>query len=1140
MSRFGELIEARKDVLLARWLDRVRLEAVAGGLSTVELRDHVPLFVREICDALHGGLAPSSSNAAKEHGRQREALGFDVDAVVWEYGLLLDVIFDLADAEGFAPGIADVRVVTRFISLGIKESVAAHRRHQDRISLGHEQMAATEQLRADAATRRLVELFHTAPAFMAALQGPTHVFRLVNEPYGRIVGVDRPLLGLAVGEALPEMVAQGFIDLLDAVYRSGTAHAGREVEVRFDRHGNGLETAFIDFVYQPTRDASGTVDGIDVFGFDVSVQVEARRRVEALVLDVRAKEAEIKSVIDALPVLVSFVGTDERYRLVNKAYETWFGVDAAALRGQHIAELIGPAAYAVLGPHVKRAIAGERFRFEQQGVPYRLGGARDIAVSFIPRPNSAGEIDGYVALLEDVTERRRKDVEREQLLLSERAARHEADIQRERLRILVATAPIGIATWHGPLHVFESANALYLRAFDRPAAILGQTLSQAFPELPPDDSAFTVFDAVYRTGEPFVDPEYRVTHLVDGSVQARVYVFHLTPVRDLDGATSGLMASLSDVTEVVRLRELVEVERDLANAVAELETTSREASEEARARTEFLLSVAAALGESLDIDVILRRVVERLAPTHAMLATLWTRAPGEPLRRRAHAPIVPVLLDPSTPPSSKHDNAVSVPVLRVFETGELLRLDDYQAWMTAERAKDTGLALTAQKIRSALFLPIRRGAEVIAVVALARPILAAFTDEDVEVFEFVTRLTALAYENARLFGEMAQLRQAAEDATVAKDRFLAHVSHDLRNPLSSILGWSTLLREMPDVPPQMKRGIDVIERNAKSQQQLIEDLLDVSRIASGKVALVMAVEYVRSAIDAALDAARLAAAAKKVKLVVKVEDEIGAIAVDPDRFRQIVWNLVSNAVKFTPNGGTVELRAQRIGPVFRLVVEDSGRGIPSEFLLRVFDTFEQAEAGSRRTGGLGLGLAIVKKLVELHRGTIRVESGGEGKGARFTVDLPIRAAVESLDAPQSDTPAPLTGIRLLVVDDEEEARDVITIVLEHAGATVTGASSVDEALDLLLATPLDAVVSDIAMPGRDGKELVREVRSLPASQGGTLPVIALTAFVSRRDRQEILAAGFDAHVAKPVEAAELVGKISELVGRKLTESRRYS
>lgn len=849
----------------------------------------------------------------------------------------------------------------------------------------------------DDARARLNTLFQNAPTFMLALQGPSHVVTVANGPCHRLVGNGRVLVGLPIAEAVPEAESQGFLQLLDGVYRSGEPYVGREVLLRLDRGRGALDGAYLDFVYQPTRGAHGQVVGIDVFGFDVTEQVEARKRVEALVSDVRAQEEELRLVVDALPLLVSFVTAGERYGLVNKAYEEWFGIAREDLRGRTLLDIVGERAYAQLSPFVRRALAGERFTIEQYGVPYRLGGTRDVKVTFVPRRGSADTVEGYVALLEDITERRAMEAERERLLAAEREARREADAQR-----------------------------------------------------------------------------------------------------------------------------------DLATTVAAVEANTRLASDKARARTEFLFNVAAALSESLDLEVVLQRLADIIAPAHAAFATVWSVTEGGPPRRRVHAPHSEAIVEQDADFSAGRQTLAMLPVERVIASGKRLQVDDMNAWMIAEGAPEVGRFITSLGVKSALILPIRRDDAVAAVLSLTRSGDMPFTPEDVAIFESVAGLAALAFENARLFGEMARLRRAAEEATIAKDRFLAHVSHDLRNPLNSILGWASVLRGIKNDPVQFMRGIDVIERNAKSQVQLIEDLLDVSRIASGKLALELAVEDVRTAVDTALDAARLAAGAKKVLLEVTVDDDIGSITVDPDRFRQIVWNLVSNAVKFTPSGGTVRVSAQRRASTFRLVVADTGRGIAPEFLPRVFRSFEQATEGAQRSGGLGLGLAIVRHLVDLHGGVVRVESDGEGQGSRFTVDLPIRAAVPPAVIPAAVARA-LEGTRVLVVDDEEEAREIVTVVLERFGAIVTGTGSADEALASLLRAPPDVIVSDIGMPGKDGKALLRDIRALSEPQGGRVPAIALTALVRAKDQAEILAAGFDAHVAKPVEPAGLAEVIQRLV-----------
>lgn len=1128
MSKFAAHLEQRADALFTRWIESL------GPATAIppELRSHVPGLLQELGAALSVGCAPESSASATAHGDLRQESGFDVEAVVREYRFLLHAILDSAEAEGLELTMAEVRIVTDFVSRAVAQGVAAHRRYEAQQHRVHEQARAADKSRAEAAHRRLESLFRSAPAFMAALQGPVHTFTLVNEPYQRLVGAARPLLGLPVAEALPEVVEQGFRALLDNVYNTGVAYVGRETGVKLDR-GAGLEDAYVDFVYQPTRDAVGAVDGIDVFGFDVTAQVHARQRIEALASETRAQRAELELVVDALPVLVSFVTKDLRYGLVNKAYEQWFGVSREELRGRAIADVIGEKAFEQLIPFMQRALAGERLSIEQHDVPYALGGTRDIAATFVPRRTANGPVEGYVVVLDDITARRRFHLERERLFEAEREARREADLQREHLRTLVDTAPIGIATWVGPRHIFESANARYLGAFEKTSAILAQPLATALGELASNHALFSVYDTVYRTGEPFVDPEYRLTLQVDGEPRTKVYALHLTAVRDVEGLITGVMACILDVTEAVAFRELVEVERDLATAVASLEEASRHASDAARQRTEFLLSVVGALSQSLELDVMLQRLVEIIAPTHTSFASVWSASRSGPFWRRVHAPFRAELEDSETASLADSKRPSALAMEHAVATCTTLHVDDYPAWLTARGAADFGRAMSALGVGPALFVPIRRHDVVVAVLSLSRSAPDTFTDDDVALFESVARFAALAFENARLFSEMSQLRQVAEAATAAKDRFLAHVSHDLRNPLNSILGWSTLLRRVQNDPVQFLRGIDVIERNAKSQVQLIEDLLDVSRITSGKLALEFEELDVATAFETALDSARLAAAAKEVELIESLQEDIGSITVDPDRFRQIIWNLVSNAVKFTPRGGTVRIDAKRVGPTFELAVSDTGKGIAADFLPRMFTAFEQAEAGASRSGGLGLGLAIVGRLVELHGGTIRVESDGIGKGARFTMQLPIRTVVQTLVAAlPAEAAQLLRNVEVLVVDDEEEAREVVKVILEHAGASVKVAGSADEALALLLESRPHVVLSDVGMPGKDGKALVRELRGLSEAQGGRIPAVALTAQVRTNDLAQIRAAGFDALVAKPLDPARLLTTLTELLKRR--------
>lgn len=396
-------------------------------------------------------------------------------------------------------------------------------------------------------------------------------------------------------------------------------------------------------------------------------------------------------------------------------------------------------------------------------------------------------------------------------------------------------------------------------------------------------------------------------------------------------------------------------------------------------------------------------------------------------------------------------------------------------------------------------------------------------------------------------------RAEAESANRIKDEFLAVLSHELRSPLNPILGWARLLRTQKLNEAKTAQALETIERNAKLQSELIEDLLDVSRILQGKLSLNTAPVDLVTTIQAAIETVRLAAEAKSIEIQTTFPSQIGQVLGDSNRLQQVVWNLLSNAVKFTPSRGRVEVGLEQIAiepqdlgiqdqanaqhpqPLYAQIrVTDTGKGIHPDFLPHVFEYFRQADsATTRKYGGLGLGLAIVRHLVELHGGIVQADSLGEGLGATFTVRLPLMPASSPTDAErQSLEPAlSLGGIRILVVDDDTDAREFVGFVLEQAGATVQMAASATEALTALGQSKLDLLLSDIGMPDIDGYMLIRQVRSLPANQGGTIPAIALTAFAGEMNQQQALAAGFQMHLSKPVEPAHLVSMIASLVVR---------
>lgn len=394
-----------------------------------------------------------------------------------------------------------------------------------------------------------------------------------------------------------------------------------------------------------------------------------------------------------------------------------------------------------------------------------------------------------------------------------------------------------------------------------------------------------------------------------------------------------------------------------------------------------------------------------------------------------------------------------------------------------------------------------------------------------------------------LLASEQEARSDAERASQLKDEFLLTLSHELRTPLNALLGWSTLLKRKDLDQTRIRQGLDVIERNVRIQSQLIDDLLDMSRIISGKLRLnVQQVELV-SIIEAAVETVRLSAMAKGIRLKQVLDPSAGIVSGDPARLQQVVWNLLSNAIKFTPKGGRVQVVLERVDSHVEISVIDTGLGISPEFLPYVFDKFRQADASlTREHGGLGLGLAIVKHLVELHGGSVKVESAGLSKGATFIVELPLvvvhREQSENKDEPDLAEPgatvddyweSALNGFKVLVVDDEPDARELIRCVLEDSKAQVITAGSAREALEILMREQPDVLVSDIGMPQEDGYKFIHKVRTLPFESGGKIPAVALTAYARADDRKRALMAGYQMHISKPVEPSELIAVVSSLV-----------
>ena len=571
------------------------------------------------------------------------------------------------------------------------------------------------------------------------------------------------------------------------------------------------------------------------------------------------------------------------------------------------------------------------------------------------------------------------------------------------------------------------------------------------------------------------------------------------------------------------------------------EQLARTSAESSERRASFLAEVSTTLAASLDYRATLARVA-RLAVPFLADGCIVDIAEEEGGVKRLEV----ALADPA-----KHGVAArlkeatprprsSSPEAKSLRSGEPVIIPEVRPADLEAIAQDADhrRALEALGPRSLMVAPVTaRGRSLGTLTFIAAESERTFGRSDLGLAEDVARRAALAVENARLYKASQEARQAAEAANRAKDEFLATLSHELRTPLSPILGWVRLLRSGDLDETATARGLEVIERNVRAQTQLIEDLLDVSRIITGKLRIEVRPMDLVAVVEAGIEAVRPAADAKGIRIESRLDPVASAMVGDPDRLQQVVWNLVSNAVKFTPKDGRVEVELTRVDSHARLRVKDTGKGIRATFLPHVFDRLRQADSTSTRAhGGLGIGLAIVRHLVELHGGTVGAESAGEGKGATLTVELPISPATGTQRtapdaAAEQEGAVRLDGVRVMVVDDEADTRDLLSFSLRNYGAEVTALGSASEALAAIQQDKPDVLVSDIGLPGDDGYALIRKVRALDEDRGGRVPAAALTAYAKDEDRRRAIAAGFQAHVTKPVELAELASVVASLAGR---------
>ncbi len=570
-----------------------------------------------------------------------------------------------------------------------------------------------------------------------------------------------------------------------------------------------------------------------------------------------------------------------------------------------------------------------------------------------------------------------------------------------------------------------------------------------------------------------------------------------------------------------------------------------------RKRTENRLALQYAvtriLGDSTDSLDSAKSILEAACAQLGWdVGALWKLDPNEQLMHCVDvckAPGLEINEFENVTRGSKLAKGVGLPG-RIWEAAAPARINNITAdqnFLRAPAAERVGL-------RSAFGFPILLNDDVLGVLEFFSRDLREPDDELLEMVAAIggqigqfTKRKRAEEERADLLGRERIARADAENANRLKDEFLATVSHELRTPLNAVIGWARMLRSETLDPESAAHALEVIERNAWAQKQIIEDILDVSRVITGKLQLNLGPVDLVAIVDAALDAVRPALEAKEIKIETIIDARMCIVSGDPDRLQQVVWNMLSNAAKFTPSGGKIDVRVGHDVSHVQIQVSDTGPGIEPKFLPHVFERFRQADGSTTRThGGLGLGLAIVRHLVELHGGIITAENRTEVPGATFTVKLRLpsgdlrpeaRAGAFSACKDAEPEPASLADLRILIVDDERDTLDLVTMELTQHGARVTGVTSAAEAISELEKSEFDVLISDIAMPETDGYELIRQVRKLEAGKHRRTPAVALTAYARVQDRMRAILAGFNTHVAKPVEANELITIVASLAGR---------
>ncbi|MEH2326696.1 MAG: PAS domain S-box protein [Nostoc sp.] len=963
----------------------------------------------------------------------------------------------------------------------------------------------------------------------------------INQVFADINGLTiEEHLGRKFGEVLPKMAGKEELQL-QRVLDTGEPLLNVEISGKTreqpERYGYWLGN------YYPVNNAMGETVGIGIILADVT----AAKQTEGAL---RESEERFRTMFNQAAVGITLVALDGQFLQINPALCEITGYSHEELIQLNFQSLTHPDDLEVDWENGRRVLAKEISGYSLEKRYIR----KDGSIVWVNLTSSAvwdtkGQPKYALGIIEDISKRQvalheRKQVETTQKFLVEASTLLAASLDYEITLESVANLAVPtLADWC-IVDVFQkdwSSKQIAIAIAD-PTKL--NTLDQIRRRYPPKIKAKQLVQQL-RLGISVFYPKLSNSHLLqmaedDEHLQLLqslgIHSLMVIPVRSrgqLFGAISFFTAESGRQYEQTDLALGEDIARRAATAIdnARLyQETQRSVN-----RTILLQRITAAFSEALTpqqvADVVVNQGITALEATGGSVVLLTESGTTLKVVQAIGYPQTLINTWTTFPITASNQIAETV------RTGQPIFLENLAAMIA--RYPDLADVVTVIGNNAWASIPLVAEGKVIGALGLSFTTGQIFNEEDRGFMLTLGQQCAQAIARAQLYEAEKTARAQAETANRIKDEFLAVLSHELRTPLNPILGWAKLLRTRKFDEPTRIRALETIERNAKLQTQLIGDLLDVSRILQGKVRLNLYAVDLKVAIAAALETVRLAAEAKSIEIKTVLSPNIGKVLGDGDRLQQVMWNLFSNAVKFTPTEGRVEVRLEQVGLEAQIQVIDTGKGIMLEFLPYVFDYFRQADAKTTRIfGGLGLGLAIVRHLVELHGGTVQADSLGEGLGATFTVRLPLlknsELRVESGEASQAELSTDdtlLAGVKILLVDDQADVREFFSFALEQYGAIVTVAESASEALEILVQSKPDILLSDIGMPLMDGYMLLREMRKLPPEQGGQIPAIALTAYAGEINYNQAMAAGFQKHLSKPVDPADLATAIVNLIGQ---------